>query len=103
LTESRTPILGETLLYKLSEQEAAQINKRRDDALRERARAAESGYVVHTGNRVTTGDLYPLVVTRVWGGGCVNGQVLLDGNDQLWACSVAPGEGERQYTWPEHP
>jgi hypothetical protein len=36
--------------------------------------------------------VYPLVITRVWSDNpaettCVNGQVLLDGNDNLWVTS----------------
>lgn len=92
--------------YTLSEQDAEQINRRRDAA---RAHLTEhqqrnDGSAIHFGNHVSAGEVYPLVITRVWGEtptSAVNGQVLLDGNDTLWATSVTCGEGERHFQWPE--
>lgn len=59
--------------------------------------------MIHSGNTVDEGDVYPLVITRVCGNepsSAVNGQVLLDGNDTYWATSVSVGEGTRHFQWP---
>lgn len=82
------PTIGRIVHYRLCEQDANQINKRRADA---------------TANPVAQGDVYPLVITRVWGatdGSAVNGQVLLDGTDSLWVTSVSEGDGERNWFVP---
>lgn len=122
-----TPAIGRIVQYKLSEQDAEAINRRRSDAATRRRldgdadrvrrvqagpsaeRYVGPGWVEHTGNEVHAGDIFPLVITRVWPADThgVNGQVLLDGNDTLWVTSVAEGDSERQYTWPvasdQHP
>lgn len=84
------PTIGRIVHYTLSEQDADKINARR---------TADPT----TGNRVGPGDVYPMVITRAWGGeptSAVNGQVLLDGGDVLWVTSVSHGEGERHFVWP---
>lgn len=100
---SVTPTIGRIVHYMLSGLDADQINKRRRDASQSGISAQNSGAQVHVGNSVSAGDVYPLVITRVWPGssnGSVNGQVLLDGNDLFWATSVSEGTGQRQYQWP---
>lgn len=104
------PSPGRIVEYTLSEQDVAEIERRRQDA---RAaldwhRENKTGAIVHTGNPTAPGDKYPLVITRVWASGhaaneatAVNGQVLLDGNDTLWVTSVQQGDGERH--WREFP
>jgi hypothetical protein len=58
------------------------------------------------GNFPTVGDVYPMLITRVWDYGTpnpdamVNGQVFLDGNDCLWVTSVKAGEGPHTFAWP---
>jgi len=97
------PSIGRIVHYTLSEQDADAINRRRTDATHTRAAAQTSGFQVHVGNSVQAGDVYPLVITRVWGNtetSAVNGQVLLDGNDTYWATSVSVGEGPRHFAWP---
>jgi len=87
------PILpGQIVQYTLSDQDADQITRRRNDANTTRAYSQTSGFQVHVGNAVREGDVYPLVITRVWDqlAGYVNGQVLLDGSDTLWVTSVTP-------------
>lgn len=91
------PTIGRTVHYRLSEQDAERINKRRSDAETHRTEHCENsnGVVLHVGNTVRAGDVFPLVITRVWAareGGLVNGQVLLDGSDQLWVTSVIEGD-----------
>lgn len=97
------PSVGRIVHYTLSEDDAARINKRRRDAETSEIAKDESGVVVHAGNRVREGDVYPLVITRVWGdqeGAAVNGQVLLDGNDTFWATSRKGGENQGDWSVP---
>lgn len=99
------PTIGRIVHYTLCEQDAEAINRRRADAARNLAahRERADGSIVHSGNPVKAGDVYPLVITRVWDDtpeSAVNGQVLLDGNDTFWATSVSHGEGERHFQWP---
>lgn len=100
-----TPTLGRIVLYTLSDLDAEAINRRRDDAIQHLAehRDRADGSVIHVGNMASEGDIYPLVVTRVWGStpeSAINGQVLLDGNDTFWATSITHGTGPRTWTWP---
>jgi hypothetical protein len=95
------PTIGRIVHYTLSEQDAEQINERRGPA---RSAALGGDVQMHHGNYVQARDVYPMVITRVWGDqpdSEVNGQVLLDGNDTLWATSVTAGEGERHFVWPQ--
>lgn len=82
--------LGQVVAYTLTEQDAAQINRRRGDASQHICDHVSSadGKQIHVGNPVEAGDKYPMVVTRLWPEGLVNGQVLLDGNDTFWVTSV---------------
>lgn len=99
------PSIGRIVHYTLSEQDATEINLRRQDA---RAsldwhRENKTGAIVHSGNPVSAGDVYPMVITRVWGDtpeSAVNGQVLLDGNDLFWTTSVTQGDGQRCWREP---
>lgn len=97
------PTVGRIVHYTLSQQDADAINKRRNDASVSNAGYANSGYVVHVGNQASEGQVYPMLITRVWTPGVettpVQGQVFLDGNDNFWASSVMQGEGPR--TWCE--
>ena len=100
-----TPTIGRIVHYTLSAQDADAINRRRSDAARHMAEHRESatGVVVHIGNAVAEGDVYPMVITRCWGTtpeSSVNGQVLLDGCDTLWVTSISVGEGPRHFAWP---
>ncbi|WP_461118917.1 hypothetical protein [Saccharothrix stipae] len=107
MTEQK-PSVGRIVHYTLSEQDAAAINKRRKDAGNLNAAGVtlasqELGAQIHTGNQVSAGDVYPMIIVRVWGDqptSAVNGQVFLDGNDLFWATSVSLGEGERHFVWP---
>lgn len=99
------PTIGRTVHYTLSEQDAAEINRRRGDAQAQiqAHRENANGVQIHIGNSVSASDVYPLVITRVWGnteGSLVNGQVLLDGSDSLWVTSVSEGAGERHWIVP---
>lgn len=55
------------------------------------------------GNEVEEGQAFPMVIVCVHGSqatSAVNGKVLLDGPDTLWATSVALGEGPGTFSWP---
>lgn len=95
--------IGRIVHYTLSEQDAEQINRRRDDQ-REHAHrtrgADETGFQAHVGNHAAAGVVYPAVVVRFFGGAGVNLQVLLDGNDTYWATSRVEGEGPNTWSWP---
>ncbi len=85
------PTIGRIVHYTLSEQDAAAIN-----ALRGRS--------TFRANPAYEGEVYPMMIVRVWGNSpdsAVQGQVFIDGNFTLWATSVSHGEGPRTYAWPE--
>lgn len=110
MTDAPIPTIGRIVHYTLSESDAQAINRRRDDAIAARhnpvvadSRLKPTGEQVHIGNVAREGDVYPMIITRVWGStpqSAVNGQVFLDGNDTLWATSVVVGEGPRKFAWP---
>jgi hypothetical protein len=92
------PSIGRIVHYRLTADDATQINRRRPTGVK-----AGAGKIVHVGNPVAEGEAFPLIITRVWGavdGGAVNGQVLLDGNDSLWVTSVMEGDGLRHWFVP---
>jgi len=103
------PTVGRILLYKLTAGDADQINRRRTSspeiAKRIERNTPESsawpiGAQAHIGNQVDEGEVYPMIVTRVWSDTCVNGQVILDGNDCLWATSATEGDHGHCWQWP---
>jgi hypothetical protein len=115
LTNTQTPTIGRIVHYKLSTQDAEAINRRRKDSREHWQRTPgvtvkPTGDQRHVGNAALPGDVFPMLITRIWGldldiqastaERLVNGQVFLDGNDVLWATSVHEGDGERQYSWP---
>jgi hypothetical protein len=84
------PSIGRIVHYKPSVEDVQAINQRRlEDPT--------------SGNRINIGDVFPMMITRVWGNeptSAVNGQVFLDGGDVLWVTSVSFGEGPRKFVWP---
>ena len=109
----QVPSIGRIVQYRLSAEDAAQINRRRttsasiaqrmkygDDP---QMKAWPAGAQAHIGNDAKEGDTFPMLITKVWGStpaDSVNGQVFLDGNDVFWATSVHVGEGPRTFSWP---
>ena len=87
----------------LSQRDADQINKRRDDSKKHFAdnTGDAPGWIAHIGNTARGGALVPLVVVQVWPDDLVNGQAILDGNDSLWVTAVKQGHMPGQWTWPE--
>lgn len=104
------PSVGRIVHYRLSSEDANAINRRRTNAssIAERmdVNAWPKGAQAHIGNSEGAGAVLPLVICRVWpdefGPGVpgVNGQVLLDGNDQLWITSAKEGTESGQWSWP---
>ena len=93
---------GRIVHYKLSAQDATEINRRRVP----RRPDSDEGAQFHVGNTAREGDMLPLLVCRVWEpvGGVsagVNGQVFLDGNDSLWVTSRKEGTEPGQWQWPK--
>lgn len=104
-----TPSIGRTVRYMLSAQDAQEINRRRTTGAAIHDRMAVDkwplGAQAHVGNEVKAGDVFPMVIVRVWGDdpvSAVNGQVLLDGTDVYWATSrqqVDPESTDKQGLW----
>jgi hypothetical protein len=88
-SEPQARMVGEIVRYMLTAQNAADINRRREH------RGSPILGQAHVGNLVSEGDIFPMMVVRVWGSdkdqAAANGQVFLDGSDTLWVTSVMPG------------
>lgn len=95
--------IGTTVLYRLSEVDAEQINRRRTTGSAIAEQIGKDrwplGAQAHIGNNVAAGQQYPMVITRTWTETTVNGQVLLDGTDVFWATSRV--QGDQPGTWSE--
>ena len=112
------PTIGRIVHYRLDANDAEQINRRRTTghSISERMKIQVSemecvtpilgwptGAQAHIGNEAHEGDVHPMIITKTWGDtptSAVNGQVMLDGNDVLWATSVSVGEGPHSFSWP---
>jgi hypothetical protein len=104
------PTVGRIVHYMLTSDDADRINLRRTtgSSIRERIQAEmwSLGAQAHIGNHKSAGMVLPMIVCRVWpdeyGPGVpgVNGQVFLDGNDQLWVTSAKEGPDRGQWNWP---
>jgi hypothetical protein len=84
--------LGRIVHYTLTEQDANQVNGRRDTPA--------------YSNNAVAGQVFPAIAVRVWGPKCANLQVFLDGNDTLWKTSATEdpnlGFGNSGFWhWPE--
>lgn len=100
--------LGRIVHYALGTVDAEQITKRRRDATTSDFAAQNTGAMIHAGNPVAPGQVFPAVVVAAFGEATANLKVLLDGNDELWATSrvrsprteagpIMPGT----WDWPE--
>lgn len=114
----QVPSIGRIVHYRLSADDASQINRRRTSGvsiatrMKTFAQSPQDGTFVygwpegaqaHIGNAVAEGDTFPMLITRVWGdnpSSAVNGQAYLDGNDVLWVTSACVGSGPRTFSWP---
>ena len=86
------PTIGSIVLLTLSATMAAQINGRRTDRAsifeRIQQKLWPEGAQAHIGNVVAEGDVFPVIVVRVWAENCISGQAVLDGNDTFWVPSI---------------
>lgn len=77
------PSIGRIVHYRLTESDVASISYQHDGT-------------VKSCNVPRAGDVYPLVITRVWDEPTeesgINGQVMLDGNFTLWVTSRSQGD-----------
>lgn len=94
------PAAGDVVLYGLTAADAEATNRRRKDFHDSGSADSRTGFVGHFGNWVQEGDLFPAVVVQVHAESTVtcNLQVLLDGNDTLWATSRAEGPDAGQWS-----
>ncbi|MCX4993862.1 hypothetical protein [Streptomyces longwoodensis] len=97
------PSIGRIVHYKVTAQDAEQINRCRKDFHESRSADQRTGFAGHVGNRVEEGDVFPAMIVRVWHESTVtvNAQVFLDGTDVLWATSRAEGTEPGTWAWPE--
>ena len=100
------PSIGRIVSYTLGAQNAVEINRRRADSRASNIAGDKSGAQVHVGNDAASGQVYPMMITRVWDSAptdesVVQGQVFLDGNDVLWVTSAKQGDDD--YHWHETP
>lgn len=112
----RVPKIGDVVLYRVTQQDADAIMRRRTSraSIAERIQAQQPtgvlqpgiqwplGAQAHIGNDVFPGNSFPMIIVRTWGtapGAPVNGQVFLDGNDVLWALSVSVGDRDGAFSY----
>lgn len=94
--------LGAILLYTLTAKNAEQINRRRTSGAAIQRQLSRNppewpaGAQAHIGADVAEGDVCPLMVTKIWPSGRVNGKVFLDGNDVLWVTDIAARTSDQQ-------
>lgn len=104
------PTIGRIVHYRLTQADAAAINRRRTTGASIASRLADekwpAGAQAHIGNPAYAGQVFPAIVVEVWPNehgpehDGINAQVFLDGNDTLWVTSVGEGEGPGQWQWP---
>lgn len=99
------PTIGRIVHYKVTSEQAQAINKRRGDYRAGAKTEWINGAQAHVGNHVSEGDVYPLIIVRVWPNEFgdkpgVNGQLILDGNDTYWVTSRGEGVENGQWSWP---
>ena len=111
------PTIGRIVHYKLTADDATLINRRRTTGAEIAERIQQEmmtsappnrpvwplGAQAHIGNEAKEGQVFPMMITRVWGdtpSAAVNGQAYLDGNDVLWVTSACAGDQPHQFAWP---
>ena len=98
MSDPVAPTIGRIVHYRLSAVDVGEINRRRNGD--PHSPSWPSGAQAHVGNYVNPGEVVPMIVAKVWGPDCINGQAILDGNDSLWVTSALLGDGERNWSWP---
>ena len=82
--------LGETLLYRVGKDDAAERNDLRKTAAHQ-----------HQGHKLDAGEVVPFIVTKLGNDGKFNGQAILDGNDTLWIKGTTLGDEDGQCARPK--
>lgn len=95
----QTPTVGRIVYYKLSEQDALSINKRRKDFQEDPKKEIGTGEQYHVGNRVEVGQIVAAIVVAVWSPTLLNLKCMLDGNDDLWVTGAQQGDQDRNWDW----
>lgn len=104
------PSIGRIVVYRLTAENAQQINRRRTcgksiaERIAKNSEAASHwpiGAQAHIGQDTHREEEFPMMITRIWANGKVSGQVFLDGNDVFWAEGVGEGAEAGQWHWPE--
>ena len=96
--------IGQIVQFVLTEDMCKAIYRRRDDAYNNLPiirKEAKAGYIAYVGYPPQSGEIVPMIITRVWDENLVNGQIILDGNDHYWATSVARGPSYGEWEFPE--
>lgn len=93
----RRPVVGSTVLYRLTVEDAQHVGERR---------ARESKLFRHSigepvGTTAASGDVLPMLVTFVGESGNVRGRVQLDGDGSLWTTANKQGTERGQWRWPD--
>jgi hypothetical protein len=83
------PTIGRIVQYCLSYQDAVEINAARNKAFADvRSKTSDKSVrPARVGNVVKEGDIVVMMIVAVWSDSCVNGQLILDGNDSHWVTS----------------
>jgi hypothetical protein len=108
------PTVGRIVHYTLSGEDAAAINRRRDDFEafcgshahpHEPGQPGATGHIGHVGSQAREGDVCAATVVRVSDlpTATANLQVHLDGNDTYWAKARTEGAGPGFWRWPPRP
>lgn len=102
------PTVGRIVYYRLDNNDAEAINRRRTtgNSIAERIAAGQwpIGAQAHIGNSVSAGDVFPAIVVRVLPNDNLNLKVMLDGSDDYWATtrpqSLEPEPQMGTWNWP---
>lgn len=97
------PTIGRIVIYKLTQDDADKINRRRTTGLSiaERMRDDKwpTGAQAHIGDKVKAYSDLPMIITAVYDGpvegsaNIIDGQVFLNGTDTFWAQGIEEDEG----------
>ena len=93
--------LGRIVLYRISDDARARVAAL-DQGRQEQARQLAVGEInaptaQPIGNPVRRGDMFPMLITKDWGNGLVNGTLFLDGECTLCMTSVKEGYGDGEF------
>jgi hypothetical protein len=108
------PTVGRIVHYRLTEEDAEHVNRRRTTSVSVQERmplvvdyvhghaihAWPQGAQAHIGLPAFDGQELPMLITRVRVES-INGQVFLEGNDVLWVVDIREGIQNGQWHWPE--